>query len=331
MFLDAEALLSGLVIADNSIVATNSTVGGGLAIFREVEGSNLIVSGNSVSGGSYNQGGGLYVYGSSTIATFTNVDVVGNQADEGGGLFNEWYSKLYLTNANVVSNSATTGSAYYQGRNTRADELSHSNFYDNGSSAFYGISNPSGSDGNIARSTPPDAVVLDLDVPVIHGFELLHEWAGRAAFPVVVVTAHTELESRLRAFELGAVDFVSKPFFLQELVARLRVQLQHPQVVARRRIHAGALEADLDARRAWVEGAELELTSTEFNLLACLLKRPDQPTSRSWLAEVAMGETEDGADRLVDPHISRLRRKLGAASDLIQTVWGIGYRFVPPS
>ncbi len=170
-----------------------------------------------------------------------------------------------------------------------------------------------------------DLVVLDLMLPGKSGFEVLEAMSGRVSTPVLVLSARTELEARLRSFRLGAVDYVSKPFFIEELVARIRARLRIGEGVPRRVVALGGVEIDLDARRVTRDGADLGLTAHEFNLLAWLAERPGRAVSREDLARRALG-SEGVSDRTVDSHLSRVRAKLGEEGRAIATVWGIGYR-----
>jgi DNA-binding response OmpR family regulator len=170
-----------------------------------------------------------------------------------------------------------------------------------------------------------DLVVLDLMLPSKSGFEVLEAMSGRVSTPVIVLSARTELRDRLESFRLGAVDYVSKPFFIEELVARIRTRLALREAPARRVVAVGSAEVDLDARRVTRDGLDLELTGHEFNILAWLAERPDRAITRQELAEHALG-TAGVADRTVDSHVSRVRTKLGDDGKRIATVWGIGYR-----
>ncbi|MDP2309696.1 MAG: response regulator transcription factor [Pseudomonadota bacterium] len=176
---------------------------------------------------------------------------------------------------------------------------------------------------------PFDAVVLDLMLPVRTGFEVLATMSGRVSTPVIVLSARTELESRLKSFRLGAVDFVPKPFWIEELVVRLRSRLALREETPSRSLTVGSTVLDLDRRTATREGAELGLTPHEFNLLAWLAERPRRAVSRRQLAEHTLTEELGATDRTVDTHVSRVRKKLGPDGALIATVWGIGYRYDP--
>ncbi len=185
-------------------------------------------------------------------------------------------------------------------------------------------------DEGLALALDPrfDAVVLDLMLPERDGFEILEAMRGRMSTPVVVLSARTELPSVLRAFDSGAVDFVGKPFWMEELVARLRSRLALRDAGPRRTVEFADLVVDLDGRVVRRGDEELALTPHEFNILACLTERAGRALTRPQIADMALAEGEEHSDRTVDSHVSRLRRKLGpAAAACVETVWGIGYRF----
>jgi len=175
-----------------------------------------------------------------------------------------------------------------------------------------------------------DLVVLDLMLPETDGFELLEEWRQQSGPPVIVLTALTDLVARLRVFDSGAVDYLPKPFWIEELVARIRTRLQLGQVTAPRRIVWDDTVLDLDARTVTVEGTAVSLTSAELGILTFLVERPGRAISRSQLAEAAMSQDGERFDRTIDSHVARIRRKLGRSAARIVTVWGIGYRFDAP-
>ena len=182
---------------------------------------------------------------------------------------------------------------------------------------------------------PPDLVVLDLMLPEIGGAEILKTLRSRKetqATPVIILTARGEEEDRLRGFELGADDYIAKPFSPRELVMRVRAVLRrsvpdqsHP--LRGRVLRAGPLSIDVDANRVTVDGADVELTPKEFQLLICLLERRGRTQSRRSLLESVWDTTADIETRTIDMHVGRLRAKLGAAGDMIETVRGFGYRF----
>ncbi|MEN0063595.1 MAG: response regulator transcription factor [Myxococcota bacterium] len=176
------------------------------------------------------------------------------------------------------------------------------------------------------REEPFDLVVLDLMLPGSNGFEILRTWEGRTSVPVIVLTARTDLEDRLQSFALGAVDFLVKPFFLEELVARIRARLGVRATEPTRVLELGACAVDLDARDVRREGTSLGLTAHEFNVLATLVTAPGRAFSREQLAAKALPEDSERLERTVDSHISRIRKKLGPDGALVRTVFGVGYR-----
>ncbi len=180
---------------------------------------------------------------------------------------------------------------------------------------------------NAARGQSFDLVVLDLMLPELDGFELLERWRGTSSVPVLVLTANADLQSRLRTFDLGAVDFVPKPFWMEEIVARVRARLALRDAVPNRTIVIGSASIDLDARRVVVADEDAGLTAHEFNILACLVERPGRALTRQQLSEMAFEEAGERSDRVIDSHVARVRKKLGDAGKRIATVWGVGYRF----
>lgn len=180
---------------------------------------------------------------------------------------------------------------------------------------------------------PYRLVVLDLGLPGRDGFELLQAWRTRSAVPVIVLTARTDLTARLRSFDLGALDWMSKPFYLQELLARITARLGADAAPPGRAVRwtcAGhEAEVDLDRRCARLDGRDVGLTAHEFNLLAYLARRPGRVVTRRQLADAALPIAGDREAKTVNSHIARIRRKLGPTRDAIQTVRGAGYCFEP--
>ena len=175
------------------------------------------------------------------------------------------------------------------------------------------------------------AIVLDLSLPSRGGIEVLEILRGRVVTPVLVLTARSDLDDRLRCFALGAADFVAKPFWIEELVARIRSRTSARPTAAHRRVAFADVEADLDARTLRVAGAPVELTRNEWAILAHLLERPGRAVARSQLASDALDAFDGAEARTVDSHVAHLRKKLGAEGRaFIATAWGIGYRFDPP-
>lgn len=186
--------------------------------------------------------------------------------------------------------------------------------------------------GDLAQELPLrqrfDLIVLDWNLPGLSGDALLERWKHRVASPIIVLTARVTLEDRLRAFDLGAADYVSKPFFIEELVARIHARLgRRSEGAESRKLAFANVTVDCDARRASVEGVDAHLTQHELNVLTVLVERPDRALTRAQLAQAALTDG-DVDERTVDSHVARLRKKLGpAAARHLQTVWGIGYRF----
>ncbi len=198
--------------------------------------------------------------------------------------------------------------------------------------AGFGVELCTRGDGVVAKAVSMRlaAVVLDWMLPDVQGEELLRALTERRRVPVVVLTARTDLATRLRAFASGAVDFVGKPFFLEELVARLRARIDAPPSRGDV-VRFGGVTLELAARRVrGADGEDIALTRHELDVLAYLAARPGRAISRAHLAEHALSLGGGCDPRTIDSHVSRLRRKLGGAGAAISPVWGIGYRFDPP-
>ncbi len=190
-------------------------------------------------------------------------------------------------------------------------------------------------DGALAREVLArdaiDLVVLDLMLPRVTGLDLLVALADRPHPPIIVLTARVDLDDRLRSFALGAVDFVAKPFFLEELVARVRARLRLAAEAPSQVVAWGDVAVDLDRRLVHVGGEPVTLTRYELDVLVYLVQRPGRAVTRDQLAERALSGVEAPEPRTIDTHIARVRKKLGpAGAAAIGTVWGIGYRFDPP-
>lgn len=174
-----------------------------------------------------------------------------------------------------------------------------------------------------------DVVVLDLMLPGASGFDVIEAMAGRVSTPVVILSADSTLASRVRSFALGAVDFVPKPFWMEELVARLRARLQIRDTQPRRTLTFGGTVLDLDRRVATQGEVDVGLTHHEFNVLAWLAARPGHAISRRQLVEHTLSDEGDATERTVDSHVSRIRKKLRDDAACVVTVWAIGYRLEP--
>jgi two-component system, OmpR family, phosphate regulon response regulator PhoB len=186
----------------------------------------------------------------------------------------------------------------------------------------------------VVAAERPDLLVLDLMLPNFSGYEVLTELRKRQDFvdvPVVVLTARRDEADRVKGLELGADDYVTKPFSPRELVLRVAAVLRRSQAPAiggsGRTLRGGAVLVDLSSMRAAVDGQELDLTPTEFRLLSTLLERRGRVQSRQQLLETAWDIHARIETRTVDMHVQRLRSKLGDHGHLIETVRGFGYRF----
>ena len=191
-----------------------------------------------------------------------------------------------------------------------------------------------GNDGlQMAQESSPDLVVLDLMLPRMGGLEVCRELRKESDVPIVMLTARVEEEDRIAGFELGADDYVTKPFSPRELAARIRAVLrrtaQDRAEDSQAKLTCGDIVLDVRQRIAAVGEAPLKLTPTEYRLLAMFLKEPGKTFTRDEIINRVFGYDFDGFDRTVDSHVSGLRRKLDAVAKerrYIQTVYGVGYR-----
>jgi two-component system phosphate regulon response regulator PhoB len=187
-----------------------------------------------------------------------------------------------------------------------------------------------------AREQRPDLVLLDLMLPDLPGTEVCRQLRASADtrdVPVLMLTAKHEEIDRVVGFEVGADDYVTKPFSIRELVLRIGAILRRGREDARTEtaplVEFGCLRIDHHAHRTWVEDRELELTPLEFKLLTALYERKNRVQARDVLLSEVWGMPREITTRTVDTHIKRLREKLGPAGRYIQTVRGVGYRFAP--
>ncbi|MBI5495879.1 MAG: response regulator [Deltaproteobacteria bacterium] len=184
----------------------------------------------------------------------------------------------------------------------------------------------------LAREKRPDLVLLDVMLPDLPGTEVckaLKRDPATAGIPIVMLTAKGEEIDRVLGFELGAEDYVVKPFSVRELMLRIGVVLKRGKAVPTTEsvVQFGPLRVDREAHRVFVEDVEVHLTPMEFELLVTLHGTRDRVQTRSVLLDKVWGIEADITTRTVDTHVKRLREKLGRAGDYIETVRGVGYRF----
>ncbi len=186
----------------------------------------------------------------------------------------------------------------------------------------------------VARQEKPDLIILDLMMPEMSGYEFLRIYSREAATPTLILTAKTEENDKVLGLELGADDYVTKPFSLRELTARVRAMLRRfekanaPSDLLR----AAGIELDRAGRVVTVNGRQVDLTPSEFDLLATLMAAPGRAFSRLELLERLQGSAYEGYERTIDVHVRNLRTKIEpnpAQPIFIETVFGVGYRFTP--
>ncbi len=192
---------------------------------------------------------------------------------------------------------------------------------------------------HILRRERPDLVILDLMLPDRDGWDvtrIIRSDPTLKNIPIVMLTARVEDQDKIVGLELGADDYVTKPFNPREVMARVRAVLRRAQgeLTSPQVLQVGELTIDLAAHQVLVNGQPLRLTPTEFALLRALAEHPGHVLTRLELIEKGLGYSYEGLERTVDSHIKNLRRKLdeaGAAADIIETVFGVGYRLREPS
>jgi len=188
----------------------------------------------------------------------------------------------------------------------------------------------------LALEESPDIVLLDLNLPGMDGIEVCRNIRTESEVPIIMVTARVEEEDRLTGLDLGADDYVSKPFSPRELVARVAAVLRRTSKAVEKReefgneVIAGDVAIDLERRSATVLNKEVELTPTEFRLLAYFIEGQGRTVSREQIIDNVFGYDFSGYDRTVDTHVSNLRKKLEVANpdkQHLKTMYGVGYRF----
>ena len=184
-----------------------------------------------------------------------------------------------------------------------------------------------------AATEQPDLIILDLMLPGMDGYEVLQRLRGAestSSMPVILLTARRDEDERVKGFEVGADDYITKPFSARELTLRVEALLRRSKaepVSTSRRIAVGPVVLDREAHRVFSEGDEVDLTRLEYRLLEVLLERRGRVQTRRQLLQAVWDTNAAIETRTVDMHVARLRTKLGDAASLLETVRGIGYRF----
>ncbi|MCA9934877.1 MAG: response regulator transcription factor [Anaerolineales bacterium] len=185
-----------------------------------------------------------------------------------------------------------------------------------------------------ARDHQPDLIVLDLMMPEMDGWEFMRLHRQERSTPIIMLTARIEDVDKIAGLEMGADDYITKPFSPRELVARVRAVLRRMEPATEKSdiLRAGTLQLDRTARSLKVDGQLMELTRMEFDLLGTLMGSPGRAFSRLELLERTQGFAYDGYERTVDVHVKNLRKKIEPDSSnptYVLTVFGVGYRFNP--
>lgn len=187
-----------------------------------------------------------------------------------------------------------------------------------------------GVEGHFLGDTEPyDAVILDIGLPSLDGVTILERWraAGRN-MPVLILTARDRWSDKVAGIDAGADDYVTKPFHIEEVLARIRALIRRAAGHASTRIHCGPIELDVKASRASVEGRLLRLTSHEYRLLSYMMHHQGEVISRTELTEHLYDQDFDRDSNTIEVFVGRLRKKIGA--EWIETVRGLGYRMQAP-
>ena len=184
----------------------------------------------------------------------------------------------------------------------------------------------------LARSKQPDLVVLDLGLPKMDGLDVTRALRRRSNVPIIMLTARVEESDKLIGLELGADDYLTKPFSPKELVARVRAVFRRTDIGPGQNdvVRAGDVTLDVPRMQAKVRNRGVELTSTEFELLAMMMRQPGRVFTRGQLLDAVRGEDLESLDRVIDAHIKNLRRKLEPDPRnprYVLTVYGVGYKF----
>jgi two-component system alkaline phosphatase synthesis response regulator PhoP len=184
----------------------------------------------------------------------------------------------------------------------------------------------------LARAEKPDMIVLDLGLPGMDGLDVTRELRASSSVPIIMLTARSEESDRIVGLELGADDYVTKPFSPKELLARIRAVLRRADATigGGEIVRAGPVEIDRPKRRVTVDGRRIELTASEFDVLLVLARKPGRIFTRAQLLDAVHGVSFESYERSVDAHIKNLRRKIETdprRPELVLTVYGVGYKF----
>jgi DNA-binding response OmpR family regulator len=190
----------------------------------------------------------------------------------------------------------------------------------------------------LLEARPADLVILDWMLPGLDGLEVCRRIRARSIVPILMLTARAEELDRVLGLEVGADDYLTKPFSMRELAARARALLRRVDLMkhhesgedgqhaGRDVLEVGELRIDVAGRTASIAGETVDLTPKEFDLLRLLAEQPGRAYSRDYLLQRIWGEEYVGFDRTVDTHVVRLRKKLGPLGERVATVWGVGYK-----
>jgi two-component system response regulator MtrA len=184
-------------------------------------------------------------------------------------------------------------------------------------------------DGDAAARRDPtelDLVILDLMLPGMYGLDVLKRMREKSDVPVLILSARQETRDKVRGLELGADDYLVKPFWPEELLARVKARIRRPALERSNVKRFGAIAIDLEQKSVAVADQAIDLTPAELGILSALAKRAGSAITRAALVEAALDPDREGGERTLDVHVSRLRKKLGSEGGRVETVWGIGYR-----
>jgi DNA-binding response OmpR family regulator len=185
----------------------------------------------------------------------------------------------------------------------------------------------------VARHEKPDLIILDVMMPEMDGYEFMRNYQKEGQAPIIMLTAKVEREDLVVGLEMGADDYIEKPFHARELIARVRAVLRRVDQWRGGKtevIRIGEIALDRDGRLVEVDGTAIELTPSEFDILSALMDAPGRVFSRLDLLEHTMGNAYEGYERTIDVHVRNLRTKIEqdpATPQYVQTVYGMGYRF----